>query len=235
MSQPDFSIFRITRSIRIHSAFDLCYKGIAMAVQLEPPPGVTCYSGGEGGFMQRWQAWRGRALAPLLDVLARVRVTPNHLTLLSLLAGLAFSPVFLWVSPPAAFALLLAHVLLDGLDGPLARFTGRASNQGSFSDTMTDQVVVTFSTVTLIHAGYAGVWPGGLYIFFYCMVVLFAMVRNALAIPYAWLVRPRLVIYAWLPVEVYLWRGSLDPLLWIFSALLAIKMLTGFIHIRRRI
>jgi phosphatidylglycerophosphate synthase len=206
-----------------------------MAVQLEPPPGVTCYSGGEGGFMQRWQTWRGRVLAPLLKVLAGIRVTPNHLTLLSLLAGLAFSPVFLWVSRPAAFALLLAHVLLDGLDGPLARFTGRASNRGSFSDTMADQVVVTFSTVTLIHAGHAGVWPGGLYIFFYCMVVLFAMVRNALAIPYAWLVRPRLLIYAWMPVEVYYWRGSLDLLLWIFSALLAIKMLTGFIQIRRRI
>jgi phosphatidylglycerophosphate synthase len=206
-----------------------------MAVPVEPPPGVTCYSGGEGDFMRRWQTLRGRLLAPLLAVLARVRVTPNHLTLLSLLAGLAFSPVFLWGSRPGAFALLLAHLLLDGLDGPLARFTRRASNQGSFTGTMADQVVVAFSTVTLIHAGYAAAWPGGLYVFFYCTVVIFAMVRNALAIPYAWLVRPRMLVYAWIPVEVYLWRGSLDLLLWIFSVLLAIKMLTGFIQIRRRI
>jgi hypothetical protein len=100
---------------------------------------------------------------------------------------------------------------------------------------MADQVVVTFSTVTLIHTGHAGAWPGGLYVFFYCMVVIFAMVRNALAIPYAWLIRPRLLVYAWIPVEVYLWRGSLDPILWIFSVLLAVKMLTGFIQIRKRI
>ena len=206
-----------------------------MAVGLEPPPGVTCYSGGEGDSMRRWQTLRGRWLAPLLAVLAGIRVTPNHLTLLSLLAGLAFSPVFLWGSRPAAFALLLAHLLLDGLDGPLARYTRKASNRGSFGDTMADQVVVTFSTVTLIHAGYAGAWPGGLYVFFYCMVVLFAMVRNALAIPYAWLIRPRLLVYAWIPAELYLWPGSLDPVLWIFSVLLAIKMLTGFIQIRRKI
>ena len=82
-----------------------------MSVPVEPPPGVTCYSGGEGDFMRRWQTLRGRLLAPLLALLARVRVTPNHLTLLSFLAGLAFSPLFLWGSRLAAFAFLLAHLL----------------------------------------------------------------------------------------------------------------------------
>ena len=185
--------------------------------------------------MQRSQALRGRLLQPLLIVLAKTGVTPNSLTLLSLLAGLGFCPLFLWGSKPVALGMLLAHCVLDGLDGPLARFTQRASNRGSFSDTTADQVVVTFSTVTLIHAGYAGAWPGGLYIFFYCMVVIFAMVRSALAIPYSWLVRPRFIVYAWVPIDVYLWRGSLDWVLWLFAALLAVKMLTGFIRIRRKI
>ena len=198
-------------------------------------PKVTCYSEREGGFMQWSQAVRARLLTPLMRILAGVGVAPNQLTLLSLLTGLAFCPIFLWRSKMAAFGLLLAHVLLDGLDGPLARFTQRASNRGSFTDTTADQVVVAFSTVTLIHAGYAGAWPGGLYLFFYCMVVIFAMVRNALAIPYSWLVRPRLLVYAWFPVEVYLWRGTLDPLLWVLSGVLAIKMVTGLVQIRRRI
>ena len=201
----------------------------------ETKPKVTCYSEGEGAFMRRSQALRGRLLHPLLVGLARLRITPNHLTLLSLLTGLAFCPVFLWGFHAAAFTLLLAHVLLDGLDGPLARHTQRASSQGSFTDTMADQVVVTFSTLTLIHAGYAAAWPGGLYVFFYCMVVIFAMVRNALAIPYSWLVRPRFFVYAWMPIEVYFWRGSLNGLLWIAALLLAWKMLTGFIQIRRKI
>jgi phosphatidylglycerophosphate synthase len=201
----------------------------------EVRPKITCYSEGEGGFMLRWQDFRGRTLEPLLRILARLGISPNHLTLLSLLTGLAFSPVFLWISKLTAFGLLLAHVILDGLDGPLARLTGKASNRGSFTDTMADQVVVTFSTVTVIHAGYAGAWPGGLYVFFYCIVVLYAMVRNALEIPYSWLVRPRLIVYAWFPVEVFLWRGSLDVVLWISSALLAVKMLNGFVQIRKRI
>jgi phosphatidylglycerophosphate synthase len=196
---------------------------------------ITCYSEEEGGFMRRSQELRGQLLRPLLAVLARLRITPNHLTLLSLLAGLAFCPVFLWGSKMTAFALLLAHVLLDGLDGPLARYTQRASNRGSFTDTAADQIVVAFSTVTLIHAGYAGAWAGGLYLFFYSIVVIFAMVRNALAIPYSWLVRPRFLVYAWMPVEVYLWRGSLEVVLWLLTVMLAVKTLTGFVKIRRKI
>jgi len=200
----------------------------------KPDPKVTCYSEGEAGLMAQSQTMRGRLFHPLLALLARLRITANHLTLLSLLTGLAFCPLFLWGAKSAAFGLLATHVLLDGLDGPLARFTHRASNQGSFTDTMADQVVVAFTTLTLVHARVAGAWPGGLYLFLYSLVVVFAMVRNALAIPYSWLVRPRFLIYGWFLVETYLWPGTLDGALWIISALLAVKVLTGFIQIRRK-
>ncbi len=195
---------------------------------------ITCYSEDEGAFMKRSQEVRGRVLQPLLVLLARLGVTPNYLTLLSLVTGLAFCPAFLWEWKLTAFALLLAHALFDGIDGPLARYIGKASNRGSFTDTTADQVVVTFSTVTLIHAGYVGAWPGALYLFFYTIVVIFAMVRNALAVPYSWLIRPRFFVYLWMPVEVFWWRGSLNYLLWILTALLAFKTLTGFIQIRRK-
>lgn len=184
--------------------------------------------------MQSSQELRGRLFGPMLGLLVKLKITANHLTLLSLVTGLAFCPVFLWGSKVAAFLLLVAHVLLDGLDGPLARYTGRASNKGSFTDTMADQIVVTFATVAMIHAGRAGIWPGSLYIFFYSLVVAFAMVRNALAIPYSWLVRPRFLVFAWFVVEVWVWPGTLNYLLWSVTALLGAKVLTGFIQIRRK-
>ena len=94
-------------------------------MQPPPKPKVTCYSEGEDGFMRKSQDYRGSLLRPLLVLLARYGVTPNHLTLLSLLSGLAFCPLFLWGQTLASFAALFAHVVLDGLDGPLARFTGK--------------------------------------------------------------------------------------------------------------
>lgn len=196
---------------------------------------VTCYSEGESAFMQRSQAIRGRWLEPMLRWLARGGVRPGHLTLASLLAGLAFAPLLLAGQPLWAMALLLWHVLLDGLDGPLARHLGVASNRGSFTDTMADQMVVTLTTIALIQDDLAGLWPGVLYLFFYSQVVLFAMARNAMAIPYSWLVRPRFFVYACIPVAVYGWPLVLNVLLWVVSLLLAWKTLTGFVKIRRRI
>jgi phosphatidylglycerophosphate synthase len=124
---------------------------------------------------------------------------------------------------------------LDGLDGPLARHTNTASRRGSFTDSMSDQLVVVASTVTLMSVHVVGVLPGSVYIVAYTVVMLFAMVRNALSIPYSWLVRPRLFVYLWLVVETYYLPGTVDYVLWLFNALLAVKVVTGFAKIRKRI
>lgn len=184
--------------------------------------------------MEATQRWRGRLFAPLLHLLTACRVTPTHLTLLSLLVGAGFAP--LWAhSAIAALVCLLGHVLLDGLDGPLARHQGVASRQGSFTDSMADQVVVTLVLLTLMHAEVVTVVAGGLFLILYWVVLGFAMIRNALAIPYSWLVRPRFFVFAWIAIDHYLWPGSLDTLLWICNVLLAIKSLTGFTHIREKL
>ena len=196
---------------------------------------VTCYSGGESRFMAWSQTWRGALLRPLLDRLAGAGLCANHVTVLSLLAGLGFVPALLDERPALALGLLLLHVLLDGLDGPLARHRCQASDRGSFTDTMADQVVVTASTLAAIHAGHAAAWSGGLYLFLYTLVVAFALVRNALGEPYSWLFRPRFLVFAWFAVEFYWWPGSLDVILWIASALLAVKAVSGFWKVRRRL
>ena len=201
---------------------------------------ADCYSAGERAAMGWWQDWRAWALRPLLGLLAAVRVRPDHVTLASLAAGLAFCPLWLWPGSPAwarpvALAALVLHVLLDGLDGPLARHLGTASRRGSFTDTLADQIVVTASTLTLMAAPQSGVsiWIGGLYIFLYALVVGFAMVRNALGNPYSWLVRPRFWVYGWIAVDLFLLPGWMNVVLAGFAMVLAIKMASGFVALRR--
>jgi phosphatidylglycerophosphate synthase len=200
----------------------------------EPDLKADCYAHGERTFMMFTQRVRGRLFAPLLSALDLIGTTPNHLTLASLIAGLAFCPVYFW-STPLAFVLLAMHVLLDGLDGPLARHQGIASRRGSFTDTMSDQTVITATTLTLMYARVVDLVPGTLYIFTYAVVVLFAMARNFLETPYSWLIRPRFYVYAWLLVETYLWPATIDYVLWICVAVLAIKLVTGFARIRARL
>ena len=195
---------------------------------------ADCYSGGERHWMERGQLLRARALAPLLSLASRVGLRPDHVTLASLAAGLA-ACVTLDGAPGLAMGLLAAHVFLDGLDGPLARKLGTAGRRGSLTDTAVDQVVVTATTLTLASEGLVSATAAGAYSTAYLAVVALAMVRNALAVPYSWLVRPRFVVYAWIPVELWLWPGTIEPLIIAASVLLSWKALTGFLAVRRRL
>jgi phosphatidylglycerophosphate synthase len=197
-------------------------------------PAVNCYSDGEGAFMERSQNLRGKFLGPLLLWLGGNGVRAGHITFLSLLSGLAFCPLFLAGEVALAFSFLFLHVLLDGVDGPLARHLGRAGARGSFTDTAADQVVVTATAITMVYTGLVGAWAGGCYLFLYTLVVTFAMVRNALEVPYSWLLRPRFLVFAWMAVEIFWLPGTLNLVFWLANGLLAWKALTGFIAIRRK-
>jgi phosphatidylglycerophosphate synthase len=194
---------------------------------------VDCYSAADRGLMIRSQRMREAVLDPLLELLTRARIRANHLTALSFVFGLAFLPLFLCVGPAVALAVLAVHVFLDGLDGPLARRQGRAASRGSFADSFSDQIVVIATTLALLLAGRAGVLPGVLYLVTYTLVVAFALVRNALRIPYTWLVRPRFAVYAWIAIDAWFLPGTLDWVLGFFAALLGWKVASGFLRIHR--
>jgi phosphatidylglycerophosphate synthase len=197
-------------------------------------PKADCYSGRERSAMEWTQRIRGRVLAPLLRVLVALRITPDHLTLASLLVGLSFCGLWFW-SPAAALGALLVHVLLDGLDGPLARHLGVASRRGSFTDTVADQTVITATAITLMADRVIDVAAGGVYLSAYTAVVAIAMVRNAMEIPYSWLLRPRFLVYSWILVEAFVWPGTINQMLWLTNAVLIWKLLTGFVHLRERL
>jgi len=94
------------------------------------------------GFMSR-HVERRISLA-LSRHLASTRVTPNAMTLVSVAVGLLGAALFLrpGVGAPLAGALLvLAHSILDGCDGELARLKFRESRFGGVLDFWGDNVV----------------------------------------------------------------------------------------------
>jgi len=92
-----------------------------------------------------WSIVFGGPVAQVLTALiAEVGwITPNRLTWLSFLAKLAAVPLVLAGTPAAgiaAVALLQANVVLDCMDGILARYRGASSALGAFLDKVTDAV-----------------------------------------------------------------------------------------------
>lgn len=196
-----------------------------------------CYSAGERGWMEYGQQARAYLLHPLLRAMTRIGVRPDLITALSGLAGIAFAPAWLAGHRYLAIGCLTLHVLLDGLDGPCARYQGTDSPRGSFTDTFTDQIVVTAVIVAWMidRSSSWAIGLGGTAIFLYTLVVAMSMVRNALAVPYSWLVRPRFIIFAALAAESFGLRWVMPPAMLISCLLLAAKAGSGFFRLRQRI
>jgi phosphatidylglycerophosphate synthase len=94
------------------------------------------------GFMAR-HVERPMSLA-VSRLLAGTSITPNQMTLFSIAVGLAGAPGFLSETPlwqTVGALLLLAHSILDGCDGELARLRFQESRWGGILDFWGDNVV----------------------------------------------------------------------------------------------
>ena len=94
------------------------------------------------GFMSR-HVERRVSLA-ITRRLVATRITPNAMTLVSVAIGLAGAPFFLSVSPAwqlTGALLFLAHSILDGCDGELARLKFMESRRGAVLDFWGDNLV----------------------------------------------------------------------------------------------
>ena len=195
-----------------------------------------CYSAGERSWMEYGQQLRAYWLGPLLKLMAAARITPDHLTLVSLILGLAFLPTWLFDRPVPAIILLWLHVAMDGLDGPLARFQNCASPRGSFTDSFCDQIVVSAVTIALMmKSPGVSIAAGSTFLVVYLGVLAISMVRNTLQIPYSWLLRPRLIVYATIPMQLVAAVNFLEPLMWACDAVMALKLMTGFLKLRQKL
>ena len=97
--------------------------------------------------------------------LARTAITPNQITLFSVAVGLAGASFFLstlWQLQTAGALLFLAHSILDGCDGELARLRFQQTRLGGVIDYWGDNVVhiVTFVCMAIGWSlSIAAAWP----------------------------------------------------------------------------
>lgn len=83
---------------------------------------------------------KDRLLRPLARA-AGSRVSPNVVTLVTLLVGLGAAAALTARAYPWALGLWLLNRVMDGLDGTLARLHGRQSDLGGYLDILCDFVV----------------------------------------------------------------------------------------------
>ncbi|MEK6255884.1 MAG: CDP-alcohol phosphatidyltransferase family protein [Chloroflexota bacterium] len=96
-----------------------------------------------------WKSLSSRLVSPLVNILILLRISPNMLTLLAFLSALA-SAYYLFGNQTLFIAFMLLNLLLDVLDGQLARKLETTSSFGDRFDKFSDSF---FGVLLLIKTG----------------------------------------------------------------------------------
>ncbi len=101
-------------------------------------------------FSDRARQWGGKILAPVVEALARLGLTPNGMTLIGFLLNIGVAILLAGGYFPWGGGLLLFAGLFDSLDGALARRLGRTTRFGALLDSTLDRYseAVVFTGLT---------------------------------------------------------------------------------------
>lgn len=190
------------------------------------------YSAFERRFIGPFRRRMARVTRPLVLVLARLGVHPNVLSISQVPLGfvvLALVPSY----PRLAFLLFLATLLIDGLDGAVARETGRVSRFGALLDQYCDHVREITVVAGMALWGALAVLPAVLYGVVYVGLNLTVYLANAHQAPVPWAVKSYVVVYP--ALFAYLWFGLdvLTPAVVLSELLMLAVILIGLRNLAR--
>lgn len=177
-----------------------------------------------------------RFLEPMGKALARIGMTPTAMTLLGLLVVIAGSVVIATGALKTGAIIVLFGSLLDGLDGAVARASGKVTARGAFLDAASDRVgeIAAFAGLGVAMAGDARV-----------LLLLILAVGGALLVPYmraraeaeghdgkgGLMGRAERIILFTLGLVL----GYVEPMLWIFVTLVWLTVVVRFVKTYRSI
>lgn len=182
----------------------------------------------------RVQHFREKALLPLVKLLTKVGLRADHITLIGflLLIGLMIYAV---TAPLLASLFLLLHVLLDGLDGVMARYQKTADSAGEFVDTVADYSGM--AVVMIILSGYdlLDPWWALVYVFLYIVMAVFVIARYLLGVPAKFIARNKYIIYATYIFWAFSGINFIEIAVVVFCILMFLVDASSFNAIRRRL
>jgi phosphatidylglycerophosphate synthase len=194
--------------------------------------GGDSYSAIERGLIGPFRRGFLLAIGPLVTLLARLGVHPNVVSISQVAGGfavLALVPTY----PRLAFLLFLGVLVLDGIDGALARATGKASAFGALVDQYCDHIREITVVGGMALWGALAILPAVLYGLIYTGLNLTVYLANAHGVPVAWAVKSYLVVYP--ALFLYLWFGVnlLTPAVVLSEALMLIVIGMGVRNLAR--
>ncbi len=127
-------------------------------------------------------------MRPLLKFLTKIGLTADILTNLRLALAVLFFYIF-YLDKIIGSIFMLAVLLLDAIDGSLARFQEKQSDRGKFLDIFADHLVHIFIVFTFFASG-ASPFLIAYYIFIIAVVYLLGVIKKEELGKSDWIIKP---------------------------------------------
>jgi len=185
---------------------------------------------------EAFETKRDRLFNPIVALFIKLKIHPNFVSLLSMLALVPFAYLTLFNPHPGKYLIiasifLVLNVVLDGTDGPLARKLGVSGVHGSFVDMIGDHSGMAIFTIILSFAGIINGSIGNVYVFLYTMAIIFVISLNVLKKPFKWVFRSKYIFYIMFLVYSFGGPEYFNEALIVFSVFNSILFVLGFTRI----
>ncbi|MCF7812311.1 CDP-alcohol phosphatidyltransferase family protein [Candidatus Gracilibacteria bacterium] len=191
-----------------------------------------CWSPAERKIKNFFERKKKILFYPFLRFFVWLGISANAISYVSAFLGVG-AAVYMKYDLVVAGWLLLASFVLDGIDGSLARYTGKNDHRGALTDTFTDQVSVSATTIGLLVNGLIDIFWGSLYLVLYPVLILFSVLKNTLNIPNKYVFRPRVIVYCLFWWSVWIGENYLTLALVPIVIILFVYVLYDFYTLRK--
>jgi phosphatidylglycerophosphate synthase len=186
---------------------------------------------------ERFQKIRDGLFGPLVRLLIRCRVTADLISLMSLLQLVPFGYLLLTAESSQQIAIasifVWLHVILDALDGPIARATGTAGPAGAFTDMCVDHSGMMITTCILTAAEFINPTVAVAYVSSYTVAVAFTIWLNMIGHPFKLVVRTKYLLYALVSAYGVFDVNLIDKAVVGFCVVHVLFSIAGFCKLRR--
>jgi len=195
---------------------------------------LNYFSKKEQGFVQKFSQMRDKFFMPVISILAKLNISADLLSYASVFVLIGFV-LFVKSLPLLAAFFVLLNVILDAMDGVLARHTKTASNAGAFTDILCDHVSMFIVIAALLYHKLITPINSLIYVFLYVVMIVFTVIRNKLGIGPKFVFRSKYYVFLLFGLWAFTQINLLDPFILVFNLVMLFMVLRSYKVLKRKL
>lgn len=189
---------------------------------------ISIYSQYEKLPVKKFQAWKDSLLTPLAKKLRALGATADGVSAASaFIISASFLYSLVYKQPEVFVVGLWIHFLLDGLDGTIARTDKSKRKLNPIVDIAVDYSGIVAAVSMSWFSAVSDRLPALIFLSVYSLVIALTIWRRHVKKPYALVIRPRVIFYTALTIDIFFFTHLTEPIMWIGTALLIPPAITG--------